>query len=138
VCAAVAHGLCAESRAPDRSDASVHFAGGQRALLCAWRCLGVDKFRCRRHAGEVGIGAAGDQLGNMAYEYPTACGVLRLQKLGRHWAVQFEGSRRVAWPTAEAAAKAVARRETGLPTWDAAWQDVSDDLLDWRPIGDSL
>jgi hypothetical protein len=84
------------------------------------------------------VGAAGDPTGIMAYEYPTACGVLRLQRLGRRWAVQFEGSRRVAWPTAEAAAKAVARGETGLPAWDAAWQDVSDDLLDWRPIGDSL
>jgi hypothetical protein len=96
----------------------------------------VDKFGCCRQAARVG--AAGDPTGIMAYEYPTACGVLRLQRLGRRWAVQFEGSRRVAWPTAEAAAKAVARGETGLPAWDAAWQDVSDDLLDWRPIGDSL
>ena len=74
----------------------------------------------------------------MAYEYPTGRDVLRLERMGHRWAVAFKGRHRAAWISADAAAKAAARRETGLPTWDRSWQDVSDDLLDWRPLGDSL
>jgi hypothetical protein len=74
----------------------------------------------------------------MAYEYPTPKGVLRLLRVQRRWAVQFRGRRSGEWHSPDAAAIAAARHQTGLPTWDRHGADVSDDLLDWRPLGDSL
>jgi hypothetical protein len=49
----------------------------------------------------------------MAYEYPTGAGVVRLLRIGRLWAVEFNG------------------RQGG------PWQSP-DDLLEWRPLGESL
>jgi len=74
----------------------------------------------------------------MAYEYPTPAGVLRLFRVQRHWAVQFKGHRSGDWQSPDAAAVAVARHRSGLAEWDGQRSDVSDDLLDWRPLGESL
>jgi hypothetical protein len=56
---------------------------------------------------------SGHRQGTMAYEYPTGAGVVRLLRIGRLWAVEFNG------------------RQGG------PWQSP-DDLLEWRPLGESL
>jgi hypothetical protein len=78
------------------------------------------------------------QRRTMAYEYPTPAGVLRLLRVQRHWAVQFKGRRSGDWRSPDAAAVAVARHRSGLVEWDRQRSDVSGDLLDWRPLGESL
>ena len=74
----------------------------------------------------------------MPYEYATAVGVMRLFRTRQRWAVELNGFRRAKWSSADAAARAVARHKTGLPEVDRSTPDVPDDLLDWRPLGDSL
>ena len=74
----------------------------------------------------------------MAYEYPSDAGILRLTKVRRRWLLHFEGNRLGRWPSADAAAKATAQHETGLSDWDEIYTDAPEDLLDWRPLGDSL
>ena len=74
----------------------------------------------------------------MAFEYPTDTHVLRLIRIGRGWAVHFRGRQHGQWRSPEAAAIAAARHRSGLAEWDRTSAEVSDDLLDWRPIGDSL
>lgn len=74
----------------------------------------------------------------MGYEFPTSTGVLRLFRLRRRWIIEFRGRRGGAWRSAEAAAVAAARHQSGLPEWDTTQSEVSDDLLDWRPLGDSV
>jgi hypothetical protein len=74
----------------------------------------------------------------MAYEFPTAAGVLRLHRDRRAWFVEFRGARHGPWPSADAAARAVARNPSGVLAEDRARPDVSEDLLDWRPLGESL
>ena len=74
----------------------------------------------------------------MAYEYATAKGVLRLLRIQRRWALQFNGRQRGQWPSPDAAAIAAARHQSGLSEWDRHRLEVSDDLLDWRPLDDSL
>ena len=74
----------------------------------------------------------------MAYEYPTEAGVLRLLTIQRRWAAQFNGHLHGQWHSPDAAVIAVARHRSGLPEWDRVQADVPDDLLDWRPLGESL
>ena len=74
----------------------------------------------------------------MAFEYPTPQGVLRLLRVQRRWAVQYRGYRCGEWHSPDAAVLAVARHQSGLAAWDRQRSDVSDDLLDWRPLGESL
>jgi hypothetical protein len=74
----------------------------------------------------------------MAYEYPTGTSVLRLTRKRRYWAVQFNGRQIGRWQSPQAAAVAVARHESGLSEWDRGRFFVPDDLLKWRPLGDSL
>jgi hypothetical protein len=74
----------------------------------------------------------------MAYEYPTTAGVLRLHRDQRSWFVEFKGARHGRWPSAEDAARAVACYRTGVLAWDRKRPDISGDLLDWRPLGESL
>lgn len=74
----------------------------------------------------------------MAYEYPTAAGVVRLHRDRRSWFVEFKGARHGSWPSADAAARAVARDCIGTAAWDPTLQDISGDLVDWRPLGESL
>jgi hypothetical protein len=74
----------------------------------------------------------------MAFEYPTPAGVVRLFGTSGGWFLQYRGRRRGEWHTPDAAAIAVARHQTGLPSWDREQVAVPDDLLDWRPLGDSL
>ncbi len=74
----------------------------------------------------------------MAYEYPTAAGTLRLIVKRRRWAVQFNGRWFGQWRSPDDAAAAVARHETGLSEWDRERFNAPDDLLDWRPLGESL
>jgi hypothetical protein len=76
--------------------------------------------------------------GAMAYEYPTMQGVLRLRRIRMGWAAEFKGREFGAWRSPDAAAIALARHRSGLAEWDRERSDVSDDLLDWRPLGDSL
>ena len=75
---------------------------------------------------------------SMAFEYPSSAGTVRLAKVGRAWAVQFVGKKRGRWGSPDAAAKAVARHKTGLPQWDDQREPVSQDIIDWRPLGDSI
>jgi hypothetical protein len=74
----------------------------------------------------------------MSYEYPTRAGVLRLVKIERHWVTQFNGRQRGQWRSPAAAAIAAARHKSGLSEWDRDDVDVSGDLLDWRPLDQSL
>jgi hypothetical protein len=74
----------------------------------------------------------------MAYEYPTETSVIRLARIRRYWVVQFNGRQSGPWPSPDAAAAAVARHVSGLSEWDRASFDAPADLLDWRPLGESL
>jgi hypothetical protein len=74
----------------------------------------------------------------MAFEYPTSAGTVRLAQVGHAWAVQYVGEKRGRWRSPDDAAKAVARHETGLPQWDECREPVSQDIIDWRPLGDSI
>jgi hypothetical protein len=74
----------------------------------------------------------------MAYEYPSAAGVLWLSKVRGRWLVHFKGRRAGYWPSPEVAAQAVARHRSGHREWDSRKVEAPDDLLDWRPLGDSL
>ena len=74
----------------------------------------------------------------MAFEYPTSAGVVRLIRTEGRWLLHYAGRRRGAWPSPDAAARAVAQHQTGLPSWDRKRVDVPGDLLDWRPLAESL
>jgi len=74
----------------------------------------------------------------MAYEYPGAAGVLRLAKVRGRWLVHYMGRRAGGWASADVAAKSVAQHRSGLSEWDCRREPVPDDLLRWRPLGDSL
>jgi hypothetical protein len=74
----------------------------------------------------------------MSYEHPTEAGIARLLPMKNGWAVQYNGRRRGQWTSPDAAARAMARHKTGLADWDRRSAIVSDDLLDWRPLGESL
>jgi hypothetical protein len=74
----------------------------------------------------------------MAFEYPTSAGTVRLAKAGRGWAVQYVGRKRGGWRSPDDAANAVALHKTGLPQWDECREPVSQDIIDWRPLGDSI
>jgi len=74
----------------------------------------------------------------MAYEYPTMAGVVLLLRVQRNWAIQFNGHLHGQWRSPDAAATAVAQHRSGLPEWDREQSDASDNLLDWRPLGESL
>jgi len=73
----------------------------------------------------------------MAYEDPTSAGMLRLLRIQRRWAVQFRRHRLGEWHSPDAAAIAAGQHATGLSAWDRDGPEVSDDLLDWRPLGES-
>ncbi len=74
----------------------------------------------------------------MAYEFSTAEGVLRLVRRQRHWVVAFKGRQAGPWRSPDAAVQALVRRRSGLAEWDEGRSVVPDDLLDWRPLGESL
>jgi hypothetical protein len=74
----------------------------------------------------------------MAYEYPTPFGLVRLLKIGCRWAIAFKGRQVGQSPSSEAAAAAASGHETRLLDWDRARHEVPDDVLRWRPLGESL
>ena len=74
----------------------------------------------------------------MAFEYPTLVGAVRLTRTTGGWTVRFAGKSRGRWRSPDAAAVAVARHRTGLLVWDQARLTVSEDLIDWRPLGESI
>jgi hypothetical protein len=74
----------------------------------------------------------------MPFEYPRHDGNLRLLKSRGHWIVEFRGVRRGRWKTADEAAVAISSRSSGLQKLDLHEEDVSADLLDWRPLSDCL
>jgi hypothetical protein len=74
----------------------------------------------------------------MAFEYPTPAGTVRLIRSEGHWLLHYAGRRRGQWRTPDDAAMAVAQHQTGLSTWDRKRVAVPGDLLDWRPLGESL
>jgi hypothetical protein len=74
----------------------------------------------------------------MAYEYPTTAGMIRLLRVGQCWAIEFDGCSNGRWHSPDDAVSAVACHRTGLAGWDQAQVAVPDDLLRWRPLGDSL
>jgi hypothetical protein len=74
----------------------------------------------------------------MAFEYPTQAGVVRLIRAEGHWLLHYAGRRRGEWHSPDAAARAVAEHRTGLPSWDRKRVAVPGDLLEWRPLGESL
>ena len=84
------------------------------------------------------LGCQVDGRHAMAYEISTASGVLRLQRVHRRWAVEFNGRLAGDWPSPDAAAKAASRHRSGLPDWDDRKADLPADLLDWRPLGESI
>jgi hypothetical protein len=74
----------------------------------------------------------------MAFEYRTSAGVVGLTKAGDGWTVRFLGKQRGRWRSPDDAAQAVARHQTGLPQWDARREPASQDIIDWRPLGESI
>jgi hypothetical protein len=74
----------------------------------------------------------------MAFEHPTSAGPVLLTRTGAGWTVCYVGKARGRWRSPDAAAKAVAQHQTGLPEWDDEYQPVSDDIIDWRPLGESI
>lgn len=74
----------------------------------------------------------------MAYELPTPKGIVRLFRVGSQWVVAFDGKRCGRWPSPDDAARAAAHHSTGLDEWDRSTLVASDDILRWRPLGDSL
>jgi hypothetical protein len=74
----------------------------------------------------------------MAYEFSSADGVLRLVRKQRQWIVDFNGDQAGPWRSPDAAVQALARHRSGLAEWDEGKSVVPDDLLDWRPLGESL
>jgi hypothetical protein len=74
----------------------------------------------------------------MAFEYPTSAGVVRLIRAEGRWLLHYAGRRRGEWPTPDEAAGAVAQHRTGLPAWDRKRVPVPGDLLEWRPLGESI
>jgi hypothetical protein len=74
----------------------------------------------------------------MAYEYPSAAGTVRLIQVHGRWLLHFAGRRSGRWPSPDEAARAVARHQSGLVAWDRRRIEAPEDLLDWRPLGDSL
>jgi hypothetical protein len=83
------------------------------------------------------IGAAG-LISGMAYEYPSAAGVVHLIRADGRWLLYFQGKRAGHWLSPDLAARAVARHRSGLSAWDRRRIDAPEDLLDWRPLGESL
>jgi hypothetical protein len=74
----------------------------------------------------------------MAYEHPSAVGTISVMQIRKRWQLHFAGRCHGRWPSPDAAMKAAARHESGLSDWDRTRAEVSDDLLDWRPLGESL
>ena len=74
----------------------------------------------------------------MAYEFPSPAGVVQLVRANRHWLLHFKGQRTGRWRSPDQAARAVARHQSGLSAWDRRGLDAPEDLLDWRPLGESL
>ena len=74
----------------------------------------------------------------MSFEYPSTAGVVQLINADGRWLLRFQGRRAGAWNSPDQAARAVARHQSGLSTWDHRRVDAPEDLLDWRPLGDSL
>lgn len=74
----------------------------------------------------------------MAYEYPSSAGVVHLIRADGRWLLHFQGKRAGRWPSPDQAARAVARHRSGLSAWDRRRLDAPEDLLDWRPLGESL
>jgi hypothetical protein len=74
----------------------------------------------------------------MPYEYPAQAGTVRLVMQKQHWVFEFSGTRCGHWRSAGAAAASVARHRTGSPKWDRKAEEVPEDLLDWRPLGESI
>jgi hypothetical protein len=64
--------------------------------------------------------------------------VVRLTKVGRAWTLRYHGKRRGRWGSPDAAAAATARHATGLLEWDGHSDEVSPDIIDWRPLGGSI
>ena len=74
----------------------------------------------------------------MAYEYPSTAGVVRLIRVKGRWRLHFASDQSRPWRSPDDAAKAVARHKSGLAAWDKRRAEVPDDLLEWRPLGESL
>jgi hypothetical protein len=74
----------------------------------------------------------------VAYEYPSAAGTVRLVQAEGRWLLHFAGRRTGRWASPDVAAKAVARHQSGLAAWDRKRVEAPEDLLDWRPLGESL
>ena len=74
----------------------------------------------------------------VAFEHPTSAGPILLTKTGARWTVRYVGKAHGRWRSPDAAAKAAAQHHTGLPEWDEEHQPVSEDIIDWRPLGESI
>jgi len=75
---------------------------------------------------------------DMAYEYPSMAGTVRLVQVAGHWLLHFAGRRSGNWPSPDLAARVVARHRSDLAVWDRRRGDAPEDLRDWRPLGESL
>ena len=53
---------------------------------------------------------------DMAYEYPSMAGTVRLVQVAGHWLLHFAGRRSGNWPSPDLAARVVARHRSGLPS----------------------
>ncbi len=74
----------------------------------------------------------------MAYECPTSFGLVRLLRTSCYWVIEYKGRQLGRWPSPDAAVAAAGHYKTDFPDWDQARLAVPDDLLRWRPLGESL
>jgi len=74
----------------------------------------------------------------VAFEHPTSAGAVRLTRTVVGWTVRYVGKTGGRWRSPDAAAKAVAHHQTGIPEWDKDYEPVSEDIIDWRPLGESI
>jgi len=74
----------------------------------------------------------------MAFEFPSSAGTIKVTRIRRSWRINFAGRGHGRWPSPDEAVKAAAQHKSGLVDWDQKRAAVSEDLLDWRPLGESL
>lgn len=76
---------------------------------------------------------------SLAFEFETDRGRLRLVRARGHWTISFADQRGGAYRSPECAVLAAAEHRSGVAAWDEFKSfEVSSDLLDWRPLGESV
>lgn len=79
-----------------------------------------------------------ESITGMPYEFQTEEGLVRLVRLRGKWVIVFNGDRAGSWASPDDAVQALVQRRSGLAGWDGGRVTIPSDLVDWRPVGDSI